>query len=519
MSRWFPPGLLLIVAVALAFRLPDLDRRPMHNDEGVNAIKFRSLWAKSSYQYDPREFHGPTLPYATLPSAWLNASRDFGQFDETLFRLVPVAFGVGLIFLLLPLADGLGKTETLWAGAFTAISPAMVYYSRYDIHEMLLVFATALVLAAGWRYARTGKPGWCLLIGLGIGLMHATKETFVFAVFALGAAVAGELFWEWRVERRTVDLSRYFRWKPVSLAILVAVTVSIVFFTSFFTNAGGPIDSWKTYSTWINRAGGDSPHTQPWFFYFRRLLYFHYSKGPYWSEGLILILAAAGTLGAWNRRGLATANPALVRTIALYSLILAGIYTVLPYKTPWCALGFWHGTILLAGVGAVQIARACRPGWRRLGIVTALLLGTIHLAWQAWQASFVFGASQLNPYVYAHTSPDVLKLISKIDALSRFSPDGQRMVVKVMSPGNDYWPLPWYLRQFPNVGWWGQVPQDPLAPIMIVASKFEAAFDARPEKTHLMAGYFQLRPQVFFELYVDINLWRDYVKSLPPEKD
>jgi hypothetical protein len=34
-----------------------------------------------------------------------------------------------------------------------------------------------------------------------------------------------------------------------------------------------------------------------------------------------------------------------------------------------------------------------------------------------------------------------------------------------------------------------------------------------------MAGYFQLRPQVFFELYVDINLWRDYVKTLPPEKD
>jgi hypothetical protein len=54
---------------------------------------------------------------------------------------------------------------------------------------------------------------------------------------------------------------------------------------------------------------------------------------------------------------------------------------------------------------------------------------------------------------------------------------------------------------------------------MIVSSKFEAAFDSRPEKTHLMAGYFQLRPQVFLELYVDLNLWREYVKTLPPEKD
>jgi uncharacterized protein (TIGR03663 family) len=519
MSRWFPPALLLIIAVALAFRLPDLDRRPMHNDEGVNAIKFRSLWEKNSYRYDPKEFHGPTLPYGTLPSVWLNSSRDFAQFDETVFRLVPVAFGVGLILLLFLLADGLGKAETLCAGVLTALSPAMVYYSRYYIHEMLLVFATALVLAAGWRYTRTGKAGWCLLIGLGIGLMHATKETFVFAVFALGAAVAGEMLWERRIERRAADFKRYFRWQHASLALLVAVTISLVFFTSLFTNANGPIDSLKTYSTWINRAGGDSPHTQPWFFYFRRLLFFHYAKGPYWSEALILILATAGTVGALNRRRLTTANPALVRTIEFYSIILASIYTVLPYKTPWCALGFWHGTILLAGVGAVEIARRCRPGWQRFGVVTALAAGTIHLGWQAWQASFVFGASQLNPYVYAHTSPDVLKLVSKISDLSRFSPDGHRTVVKVMSPANDYWPLPWYLRQFPNVGWWGQVPQDPLAPIMIVASKFEAAFDARPDKTHLMAGYFQLRPQVFLELYVEVNLWRAYVKSLPPEKD
>jgi hypothetical protein len=34
-----------------------------------------------------------------------------------------------------------------------------------------------------------------------------------------------------------------------------------------------------------------------------------------------------------------------------------------------------------------------------------------------------------------------------------------------------------------------------------------------------MAGYFQLRPNVFMELYVSIPLWAEYVKTLPPEKD
>jgi hypothetical protein len=93
------------------------------------------------------------------------------------------------------------------------------------------------------------------------------------------------------------------------------------------------------------------------------------------------------------------------------------------------------------------------------------------------------------------------------------------MVVKVMAPEGDYWPLPWYLRRFKQVGWWDAVPADPFAPVMIVSSKFEAAFDERADKTHLMAGYFQLRPQVFLELYVEINLWRAYIQSRPPVQD
>jgi predicted membrane-bound mannosyltransferase len=40
----------------------------------------------------------------------------------------------------------LGRAETLWAALYLAISPAMVFYSRYYIHEMLLVFFTAVLV-------------------------------------------------------------------------------------------------------------------------------------------------------------------------------------------------------------------------------------------------------------------------------------------------------------------------------------------------------------------------------------
>ena len=77
--------------------------------------------------------------------------------------------------------------------------------------------------------------------------------------------------------------------------------------------------------------------------------------GPSWSEGLIVALAAGRIL--WQR---CADGLLLLRLIAFYTFWLTLIYTVLPYKTPWCLLGFYHGMILLAGAGAVLLWRACR---------------------------------------------------------------------------------------------------------------------------------------------------------------
>ena len=57
----------LTVVGALLLRWPDLNHRPLHNDEAVNAIKFKDLWEQGRYAYDPEEYHGPTLYYLTLP--------------------------------------------------------------------------------------------------------------------------------------------------------------------------------------------------------------------------------------------------------------------------------------------------------------------------------------------------------------------------------------------------------------------------------------------------------------------
>ncbi|MBM4047687.1 MAG: phospholipid carrier-dependent glycosyltransferase, partial [Planctomycetes bacterium] len=146
--------LLLIVGGALAFRLPGLAERPMHCDEAVQAIKTGILAETGDYRYNPQEYHGPSLYYLSLPSVWL-AGGKLATATETTFRIVPVLFGVGLVLLVLLVGDGLGRPAMACAAALTAISPAMVFYSRYYIQEMLLVFFTFAAIATGWRYART----------------------------------------------------------------------------------------------------------------------------------------------------------------------------------------------------------------------------------------------------------------------------------------------------------------------------------------------------------------------------
>ncbi|MCL5269114.1 MAG: hypothetical protein M1457_00825, partial [bacterium] len=134
------PVMAAIVAGALFMRLPGLRHRPMHVDEAVQAVKTGLLFDSGHYRYNPHEFHGPSLYYLTLPTLWAKRIQRFAQADEATFRRVTVVFGVGLIVLLLLVADGLGLTETLAAAILMAISPAMVFYSRYYIQEMLLVF-------------------------------------------------------------------------------------------------------------------------------------------------------------------------------------------------------------------------------------------------------------------------------------------------------------------------------------------------------------------------------------------
>lgn len=514
MSRWGVLALLAILALALALRLPQLEIRPLHNDEAVNAVKVAALWQEGRYQYDPDEYHGPSLHYFSLPFLWLSGDRDTLRLADSTLRWPTVAFGVLLILTLALFARDLGGRAFLWSALLTAVSPAMVFYSRYFIHEMLLVTFTALALGAAWRYLQTRAWPWAMLAGAGLGLMATTKETFVLTLAAAGLAALLTAAWHKPPGTSWAQLLGRINRSHMLLALGVAGLIWVTLFSSFFTNWSGPLDSVRTYFPWLKRAGGHSPHLHPWYFYLQRLGWFHPIKGPVWSEALILGLALIGG-------GVSLFGPArpLARFLTLFTLALTAIYSAISYKTPWCLLNFHLGFILLAGVGASALARCVSLRFWSCA-VTAVLLGLSgQLAGQAWRASQHFASDRRNPYVYAQTGPDVRNLVTRLVGISRVAPQGLATPVRVVAPGSDYWPLPWSLRSFTQIGWHDQLPAEPFPPILIVSSKLDARLDEKTDRRWLMAGLTELRPGVFLELYVELELWKRYVATLPRPTD
>ncbi len=491
----------------------------MHTDEAVHGIKFETLLEEGKYTYDPYEYHGPTLNYSTLIPAWIVGQKTINQVTAYTLRIVTVFYGLLLILLLIPFVKYLGWPLIAAAGFLTAISPQMVYYSRYYIMEiMLLVFMLVFILGL-WNYWQSGKISWAVVIGASAGLMHATKETFIINV---GAAVlaAGILFWI--QDRKLFALFGKLKRIPLSHYLIVlasGIVMSVLFFSSFFSNPQGIIDSILTYETYLNRAGQQDLHNHPWHYYFNIILFWHYAEGPIWTEAIILILAIAGGIAVFKPQVKIQGRP-LLQFIAVYTIILTVIYSALPYKTPWNMMSFFHGMIILAGAGMVWIYSRVLESKRFLAAGFLVTAAILHLIWLTNITNFTYYADARNPYVYGHTSKDIYAMDEQIDKIAAVHPSGKDMYIEIIAPGGDYWPFPWYLREYPNVGYWHEVNMN-MSPAPVILAKaaleqevLQKIYTVPPPGERnlyvpLFSDYMQLRPHVEMRGYVRHNLWQE----------
>jgi uncharacterized protein (TIGR03663 family) len=517
---------LCLAAIAALFRFPLLAVRPMHCDEAVNADKFGILLEQGRYEYSNQDFHGPTLYYLGLIPAKIRGIRTYVDLSEVTLRSVPAFLGVLLVAVHIFLVPYFGLRAAAAAGLLTAVSPAIVYYSRYYIHEILLVLLSFCALLCLFRYCRQRRAIWAASAGAFAGLMAATKETVILPIGCMLLAGTATLLMEKHSSepvgrRERLPHKDRSNWEALAVAAGAALAVSGLLLSSFLSHPRGILDWLLAYRTYFSRGAGiNTLHVHPWNYYLSLLLYFHSPGSPVWSEALVAALALAGFWAAFSRTSAGGMHPMALRFIAFYTLFMIAVYSLIPYKAPWNVLGFLHGGILLAGAGLVWLGGRCRTRAARIALAVLVGAAVAHLGWLAWEGSTRYGADPCNPWVYAHTGKDVFRIAARMEELAAVYPGGFALPVQIVSREN-LWPLPWYLRRFTGVRWWNGVSATaPNAPVILATPDMEPAIQSklyeqpppgqREMYMNLFEQYIELRPRVEIRGYIAKPLWDDW---------
>lgn len=501
--------ILVLLGLGLGFfyRLPGLERRPMHADEAILGVKLAECWQSGHFQYDSKDYHGPGLHQTSKawglltgwesdPSAWM----------EDDLRFVVVLTGLGVMLSVFLFADVLGRLGTALALMMTAVSPMMVYYSRYFIMEMQLTLLMALTLGCFWRYSQAGGRLWLVLGGMALGFAHATKETFIINVAAaLAGWVLARIFVGEFSPRQSNSLSLMSRSKkreisaPWAWVLVPALLVSVVSFSGGFRDWKAVQDSVLTYANYLERSGG-SGHEKPWHYYLT--LIFWRKDGLVWSEAMIGGLGLLGMLNAFLGEHKSSSRQAFLVFLTGYTGVTFVIYSFLSYKTPWCILTAQHSLTLLAGVGASWLWSACQGGVARLIYKVAVGVGIYFLCGQSKFANEEYRADQRNPYAYSHTTTDLIRLVSEVEKVAGDLGSGFSAQVINRDSG---WPLPWYWRALSKVGYQTEIPAQVEAPVVIVESDqlptLKARLGSRAD-AYTQTGPYGLRPGVHLWLLV-----------------
>ena len=517
------PALILLLALSLGlgtyYRTVALDARPMHTDEAILATKFADFWTGKGFDYDPSDYHGPGLHQAS----WLYAKiARWGAPDtwtEADLRQIPALCGIAVILTTLLFFSLLGGRATLIAMLLTAVSPMMVFYSRYYIMEMLFALLVALSLASWWRWCLTGNRLWLILCGASIGFQHATKETFVLNVASALIAWTLACFFIQDRDTSRLRLSTFNRrpsqWKPWHILFISSVLVSVASYSGFFRDWYSVKESIVTYANYLHRSEG-SGHEKPWHYYLT--LIFWRKDGLVWTEALIGGLGLVGILHAFFGTHKDGKKHRFLVFLSLYTLGLFTAYSILAYKTPWSILTAQSALTLLAGVGAAALWGLFDKGFPNLCFQVAIGLGVYHLCDESMLAIGPYKADPRNPYVYSHTTTNLLQLVTTVRELADLKPDSPPSIQVINR--DQGWPLPWYFRTLPNVGYHAVPPANLKGDIIIAEAAQRDAILALLDRTDYQdTGLHGLRPGVPLIMLVKRDLWAHLMakrQGLPP---
>ena len=176
---WLEVAFVVFVLTALVLRLWELDGRTMHYDEAIHVHFSWKLFKGEGYFHSPW-MHGPFQIELTALVFKL-----LGDNDHTA-RLAYVIFGTALAGLPYYLRRHIGGAGALLTGLMLALSPSLLYFSRFGRNDIIMAFWAASILVLMWRYIASGKDRYLVLTAVALALMFSTKETAYLVVGLFG---------------------------------------------------------------------------------------------------------------------------------------------------------------------------------------------------------------------------------------------------------------------------------------------------------------------------------------------
>lgn len=490
-----------VIVTGIFLRFDDLAKRPFHADEATGARLTAKRMESRGGRFDPKHFHGPLLGDLAIPLCRIRGENHWPEMTKTTLRTLPAIIGCLLIALPLLWRRRFGDVPMLAAAAFIASSPLLVYYSRMFIHESLLVLFGMLVLVS-----LSSKPRYGIILGILIGLMFATKESFAISIIAwTGAGIWIALENRCFIDRETLSRTwRDYRF-PAAIAIFTATITAAYFYTDGFRHPQGAIDAVRTFFIYETVGG----HDKSLGYYAQLLVMPKKCAGTWWYETPILVLALIAYASTWLVRAEPQPHRWLIRFVAYSALAHFVIYSLIGYKTPWLACLPWAHVCLLAGLAFLDFTKREIP--MKVILILIALAGLFTQFKQARLACGRYASDARNPYAYVPTQRDVESLETWLLKLRKAAPNGMLEPIAVV--GSDYWPLPWYLRSFEKIGFWPDPPQNLQSmPLVICLPASSDSVMTSLEDTHMIVPR-GLRPDVPVLVCVRNDIWKIWMEQ------
>ena len=207
---WLEASFFAVMVVALGLRLFELSGRTMHYDEAIHlhfSFKLANSaggalgwpWIFGTDYFHSAWMHGPFQIEMAAAIFTILGDSDFTS------RLGYALFGTALVGLPWFLRDHIGRRGALFAAVLLALSPALLYFSRFGRNDIIMMFWAVALFTLMWRYLHfqyeSGQRRIYLYLASAVlAFMFATKETAYLLVAIFGfilflAALPG--LWDW----------------------------------------------------------------------------------------------------------------------------------------------------------------------------------------------------------------------------------------------------------------------------------------------------------------------------------